>query len=171
MKLYTEYQRSKYIPNIKHLDLIISDKKIFNIFPMGPSIKEETPAAGTFYTRPIIRTILVEGRYVKLNSTYESLALLVSDEKILKVFFPPNICLCKTSDPPRGGATFDRKTIIWTILVEVHCLKLNIKSLASNFRQEDIYFFFRKMSPCKTKWVYVIYCEQTTTTTDGDRPQ
>ena len=48
----------------------------------------------------------------------------ISNKKISKVF--PFISQRKTCDP-QGGAIFDPRSIIWTLLVEAHEIRLHAK--------------------------------------------
>ena len=42
------WHRTCYIPNIKALGLVVSDKKIFSHFPIKAYVKHVTPGAGPF---------------------------------------------------------------------------------------------------------------------------
>ena len=71
----------------------------------------------------------------------KALHLLVSENNIFKVFL---LCSYDSNLWPRGGASFDPRDIIWTILVEVHYEMLHTKyqsSRPSSFWEEDFQRF------------------------------
>ena len=62
---------------------------------------------------------------------------MVSEEKPFEAFFPEWVCEKQVT--PGAGPFFDPRAMIWTILVEVHKMKLHTKyqkHWPSSFRQE-----------------------------------
>ena len=108
---------------IKALLLLVSEKKNFKVFFFVPMFQTCDPRGGAqFDPRGIIWTTLVEVHLEMLHMKYQSSAPSSFREENFWSF--PSLSLCfklVTPPPPQwGGASFDPRGIIWTILVEVH---------------------------------------------------
>ena len=75
-----------FIPNMKALDLVVSDKKVFSCFPYISLFKTFDPGAGPFWSEG--HNLNKLGRGPLGDAKYQQSRLLghmVSDKKILKV--------------------------------------------------------------------------------------
>ena len=119
--------RRCFIPNIKALHFLVSEKKNFKVFLLcsyvsnlwpPPPPPPPPPGQGQFW--PLGHHMNNLGRGPLGDTTYKISKLCTfkfQRRRILKFsFFVPMFRTCD----PHGGASFDPRDIIWTILVEVH---------------------------------------------------
>ena len=115
--------RRCFIPNIKALHFLVSEKKNFKIFLLCSYVSNLwhpplPPGQGQFGPQGHHMNNL--GRSPLGDTTYKISKLCTFQfqrRRIIRLsFFVPMFQTCD----PRGGASFDLRDIIWTILVEVH---------------------------------------------------
>jgi hypothetical protein len=127
------------------LSHVPSDNKIFLFFYYMYILKINDPrGGGNFDPRVIIWTILLEVHYTMFHAKYLTCSICqLLEEKFFNISFY-YIHIRKTNDP-WGGANFDPRAIIWTILVEVYKTMPYAKYLSSRpfgSLQEGILSFY-----------------------------
>ena len=120
--------RRCFIPNIKALHFLVSEKKNFKVFLLCSYVSNlwpsptptPTPARGQFWPQGHHMNNLGRGsistrRYYIQN--IKALHFLVSEKKNFKVFL---LCSYVSNLWPQVVASFDPRDIMWIILIEVH---------------------------------------------------
>ena len=107
--------------NMKAPDLVVSEKKSFNVFPIVSLWEIMTPGAGPFLT-PGAR---LAGFTIHSYTQKRKALCLVVSENIFLCFFP--LCKSMGANDPRGGASFDPRGMVGRIYKEDHYTLLHTK--------------------------------------------